>query len=44
MEEGDWIAMTGVPLTATEGETVADVEGGGADAQRGGAHVIEGVA
>jgi hypothetical protein len=49
MEEGDWIAMTGVPLTAAEGttaegETATDAEGGGADAPRDDTHETEGVA
>jgi hypothetical protein len=37
MEEGNWIAMTGVPLITAEGAAAkrgaaADAEGGGADA------------
>jgi hypothetical protein len=49
MEEGNWIAMTGVPLTAAEGAaaeggTAADAEGRGTDAQRDDACEAEGVA
>jgi hypothetical protein len=48
MEEGNWIAMTRVPLittegAATEGGTTADAEGGGADVQRDDARGTEGV-
>jgi hypothetical protein len=49
MEEGNWIAMAGIPLisvegTAAEGGAAADAEGGGTVVQHGDAHEAEGLA